>query len=245
MPNELDQFLSDVENQPVDDILTQPLNPEPETPVQEEEEEEEEFKPKNRRERRQQAKLEAERQSAIDLAARLAKLEDARTIRDEEEDYIKGIERIYGTDTPEAQMATDLLKKAIVGSRDDAERRAYERIQAERQNETRAVQQAEEELDSIVDDIEDTYGVELTPAQETAYFELLQKMSPKDRSGNVISLADPHAVFEVFSDRLQKRGTSNPAKALAARSMVQPGSSVESTLPDDVVARQLRDMGII
>lgn len=245
MPNELDQFLSDVENQPVDDILTQPLNPEPETPVQEEEEEEEEFKPKNRRERRQQAKLEAERQSAIDLAARLAKLEDARTIRDEEEDYIKGIERIYGTDTPEAQMATDLLKKAIVGSRDDAERRAYERIQAERQNETRAVQQAEEELDSIVDDIEDTYGVELTPAQETAYFELLQKMSPKDRSGNVISLADPHAVFEVFSDRLQKRGTTNPAKALAARSMVQPGSSVESTLPDDVVARQLRDMGII
>lgn len=245
MPNELDQFLSDVENQPVDDILTQPLNPEPETPVQDsEEEEEEEFKPKNRRERRQQAKLEAERQSAIQLAERLAKLEEARTIRDEEEDYLQGIERIYGTDSPEAQIATDLLKKAIVGARDDAERRAYERIQAERQNEIVAVQQAEEELDSIVDEIEDTYGIELTPAQEVAYFELLQKMSPKDREGNVTSLADPHSVFEVFSDRLQKRGT-NPAKALAARSMVQPGSSVETTLPDDVVARQLREMGII
>jgi len=107
----------------------------------------------------------------------MSRLEEARTLTTEEADYLKGIERIYGTDTAEAQMATELLTKAIVGARDDAENRAYERFQSERQNEAQAVQQAESELDSIMDDIEDQFGVELTESQERSYFELLQKMS--------------------------------------------------------------------
>jgi hypothetical protein len=243
MPNELDEFLKGVE-EPVDDIFNQPLNQEPAI-EKEEEPDEDEPQPKNRRERRLQEKLEAERQSAIDLANRLTKLEESRSVRDEEKEYLKGIERIYGTDSPEAQMATDLLVKAIVGARDDAENRAYERIQSERQNETKAVQQAESELDSIIDDIEDQFKVQLTEAQERSYFQLLQKMSPKDREGNVKELADPYAVWEIFSEKLQSRGTDNRAKDLSARSMVQSGATKDSTLVDDTTERYLREQGII
>jgi vacuolar-type H+-ATPase subunit I/STV1 len=241
--NELEAFLKGTEEQ--ENLLDTPLEVQPEKVEEEEEEQhEEDISPKTRRERRLKEKLEAERQSAIDLANRLARLEEARSVRDEDAEYLKGIERIYGTDSPEAQMATELLTKAIVGARDDAERRAYERIQAERQNESQAVQQAESELDSIVDDIEDSYGVELTEAQERSYFELLQKMSPKDREGNVISLADPYAVFEIFSEKLQK-GTDNRAKTLSSRSMVQSGATKDSTLKDDAMERYLVENGII
>lgn len=246
MPNELDQFLNGVE-EPENDIFSQPIATEPEQAEEPKEEEpaDDGLKPKTRRERRLQEKLEAERQSAIDMAGRLSRLEEARSLSTEEADYLKGLERIYGTDTAEAQMATELLTKAIVGARDDAENRAYERFQSERQNETQAVQQAESELDSIMDDIEDQFGVELTESQERSYFELLQKMSPKDRNGNVKELADPYAVFEIFSEKLQSRGSDNRAKELSTRSMTQSGATKDSTLVDDSMERYLKENGII
>lgn len=255
MPNELDQFLSDIQQDQTEaDILNAPLNPEPEQgegkePEQEEQasdEEDDYLKPKTRRERRLIKKLQDERESSIFLAGKLEAREEAKQyLSDEEADYLKGIERIYGNDSPEAQLATDLLKKAIVGVREDAETRAYERIMSERKNEQAQMQQAESELNSIVEDIEDTFGVELSPAQERNYFELLQKMSPKDKDGEVISLADPYSVWEVFQERMNQKAPDNRAKSLSSRSMTQSGASSDSSMADDVVARQLRDMGII
>ena len=247
--NETEQFLKDLETEQggIEDIFNQPLNPEPEKEQEEmiEEDDEDGLKPKTRRERRLKEKLEQERGSAIQLAERLSRLEEARQATSEEEDYLKSIERIYGTDSAEAQMATDILTKAFKSVRDDAENRAYERIQSERQNESQAVQEAESELDSIVDDIEDTFGIELTEAQETAYFQLLQKMSPKDREGNVTSLADPYAVFELFKEKVSKGTTDNRAKELSARSMTQSGAAKDSTLTDDATERWLRENAII
>lgn len=257
MPNELDQFLSDIQQDQTEaDILNAPLNHEPEKGEEPEPEHQEDeasddeedgfLKPKTRRERRLIKKLQEERESSIFLAGKLEAREEAKQyLSDEEADYLKGIERIYGNDSPEAQLATDLLKKAIVGAREDAETRAYERIMSERQNEQYMVQQAESELDSIVEDIEDTFGVALSPAQERSYFELLQKMSPKDSDGEVISLADPYAVWEVFQERMSQKAPDNRAKSLSSRSMTQSGASSDTSMADDVVARQLRDMGII
>lgn len=249
MNDDTKQFLDEFEpdnTQP--DILEQSLTPEngEEEQPNTEEEPQDDLKPRNRRERRLMAKLQSERESAMFLAGKLEAREDAkRAVSDEDADYLKGIERIYGTDSPEAQIASDLLKKAIVGARDDAERRAYERIKAEREQEAQSEREAEAQLDSIVDDLEDTYDVALTEAQQKSYFQLLQKMSPKDKDGSVVSLADPHAVWEVFQDRLQKRGTDNRAKNLSARSMVQSGTQSNSTLEHDALARQLREMDII
>lgn len=256
--NEVEQFLQDTEqdNKKVD-VLDAPLIPEEaEKPKEGEaategegkqkEGESEEVKPRNRRERRLATALAAERESSSFLAGKLAARTEAQGTLSEEKDYLKMVERIYGTDTPEAQLATDLLKKAITGARDDAENRAFERMKEERGKEAEAQKKAEGELDDMLEEIEDEYDVTLTEPQEKAFFQLLEKMSPKDKEGNVTEYADAHAVWEVFAEKLKTRSSSDTrAKDMSSRSMTQSGASRESNLNDDVTARFLKDQGII
>lgn len=259
MKDDLEQFLEDTQQEEQTDILNQPLDPESveDTTGQQEDEYEEgeednyedaepsEPTAKTRRERRLMEKLEAERESASFLAGKLEAMTGAKGAADDP-DYLKGIERIYGTDSPEAQMATELLTKAIVGARDDAENRAYDRWSNEQLNSERAVAEAESELDSVMDEIEDTYGVSLTEAQESDYFALMQKMSPKDRStGEVIGLADPHSVWEVYKERTARSSNNSKSKQLASRSLTGSSSPERSDLPDDSQQRFLKENGII
>lgn len=254
--NEVEKFLEDT-NPKVDvvDVLDQPLVPDDLAKVEGEQvvdanandsqDDGDDSKPRNRRERRLMQRLEDEKQSSAFLAGKLSARSDAEKAVSEEADYLKAVEQIYGNDTPEKQLATDLLKKAITGARDDAERRAYERLISERENESRSEAQANDELDTMIDELEDEHGVTLTPAQEKGFFQLLQKMSPKDSDGNVKEYADPAAVWEVFAERLQKRGGDNRAKDMSSRSMTQSGAARESNLTNDVTARFLNDNGII
>lgn len=252
--NEQEQFLKDLEHDPNQvDVLEQPLVPD--DSVQEErensgegessEEKGEDGQPRNRRERRLMAKLQAERESSMFLAGKLEARTEAQKAVTEEADYLKAAERIYGTDSPEAQLATDLLKKAIIGARDDAENRAYERMRGDQSQQIENEQAAENELDSMIEKIEEEHGVSLTEAQERGYFQLLEKMSPKDRNGNVIEYADADAVWDVFKDKLAKRPTDTRARDMSSRSMTQSGASKENNLNDDVTARFLQEQGII
>lgn len=257
--NEQEQFLMglDTDQTKEVDVLDQPLNPEPakvedggENEDGEDEGGVEGIKPKNRRERRLMRKLQEERESSIFLAGKLEAREEGRRSLSEENDYLKGIESIFGNSTTEGQLATDLLKKAFIANRDEAKRQAIEEMRAERQKEVEAERAAKRELDGFIDEIEDTYEVTLTEPQERAYFQLLQKMSPKDSEGNVTNYADPHAVWEVFQEKLKaNKGTGNrAAKELSARSMVQSGATKDSTLnkdKEDAMERYLRENGII
>lgn len=256
--NEQEKFLQDTNIDPNKiDVLDQPLFPtdEPEKVEGEgddagtehgddEDESKGELKPRNRRERRLMAKLQEERESSSFLAGKLeARTEAEREVSSEEADYLKMAERIYGNETPEAQIATDLLKKAILGARDDAENRALNKWRSERESEVTQEQNANNELDGFIDEIEEEYGVHLTAAQETAYFQLLERMSPK-RDGVVVDYADPHAVWEIFQERLKKPADTR-AKDLSSRSMVASGASKESNLGDDAAAQFLKEQGII
>lgn len=204
-----------------------------------------EISPKNRRERRLMTKLEQERESNIFLAGKLQAREEARRTVSEESDYLKAVERIYGTETPEAQLATDLFKKAITGAMNDAEERVYNRIKSERQQEIEDERKGNERLDSVIDDIENTYNVELTDVQEKAYLQLLKRMSPKDSDGNVVDLADPHAVWEEFQQKLHSKKNDTTAKELSNRSLVQSGAATDSKVQDDTQQRYLRSIGVL
>lgn len=257
--NEQEQFLKDTEVDPNKvDVLEQPLIPE--TPAKGDEgteggtdegtdgddDEGKDGKPRNRRERRLTAKLQAERESSMFLAGKLEARTEASKAITEEADYLKAVERIYGMDTPEAQLATDLLKKAIVGAREDAKREAITEVREERKREANEQRAAEKELDDMVDEIEDEFGITLTDTQERAFFQLLEKMSPKNDDGSVREYADSHAVWEVFQEKLRKpTGTTSQAKNMSSRSMTQSGASKESNLQNDVTARFLQDSGII
>lgn len=238
--NETEQFADENKS-----ILDQPLNPE--EPKEEKVEEEEEIEePKNRAERRLRERLEKERIANIELNAKYAALSEAQKFRQESEtpDYLKAVERIYGTDSPEAVAATDLLKNALRSVEERATSSALEKFREEQRQEAERIKQEEATLDSYIEEIEDAHGITMTPSMQKAYFGLLEKMSPKDENGNVIAYADPEAVYEVFSEKYQKR-TDSKAKDLASRSMVQGSSGTQSKIEDDAAKRLLRDAGII
>jgi hypothetical protein len=269
MPTELDQFLKSTEDDPNHvDVLDQPLVPEESEPGTEDPEGEgepkdpeegtgepeeagegddpkpEDFKPRNRRERRLRASLDAERQSSSELAAKLAaKTEAEQAI--ESKDYLKAVERIYGTDSPEAAAATQILVDALKGLREDAVNTAYSRMQEERQAELRAEREAQSQLDSFIDEIEETNNVSLTEAQEKGYVALLQKMSAKDRDGKITSYADPHAVWEIFKERTTKQPTNTRAKKLSSRSMTKTPPKDDTGAQENAAERFLKENGII
>jgi hypothetical protein len=254
-----EEFLKDTEGKKEVDILDQPLVEDEDfekskvetkeddkgTDDEDGEDATTDGKPKNRRERRLMAKLQSERESSMFLAGKLEARTEAAKAVTEESDYIKSLEKIWGTETPEAQIATDLLKKAVVGARDDAEQRAFARLQELQRTEAQEERQADTELDNMIDDIEDTYSVSLTEPQEKAYFQLLVKMSPKDKEGRVSEYADPHAVWEVFQEKLQSKKPDTRAKDLSSRSMVHSGSAKDNKGATDAHEKFLKENGII
>ena len=237
--NESEQFAQENQN-----ILDQPLAPEAVEAEEEKVEDEPEEEPKNRTERRLREKLERERIANIELNAKYQALSEAQKFKQEETDPYDVVAKIYGTDTAETQAATELLKTALKGVEERARTSALEELRQERQREQEEVRQASERLDSYIEEIEDEYNVSFSPQMQKSYFTLLEKMSPKDSDGNIIEYADPHAVYEIFSEKLQKR-TDSKAKDLSSRSMVSGNSGSQSVIEDDAAKRLLREAGII
>lgn len=243
--SEQNDFLKELEIKP-EDSFEKPLVEEPETPV---EEEKGEFSPKNRRERRQQERIDRLVKEATDNAARLAKLEQSREVTTgEEADFLKLVEPIFGTDTPEKREATEILKKALKGVHDSAEKSALEkavaRYEEERNSESQAVAEEEQNLDDMMEDLEDKYNVDFSDqATRNGFLTTLERLSPKDRDGNIIEYADPEAAYEIYASR--KESGSNRAKELASRSMTRSGSSQPSKLQQDSMERFLKEEGII
>lgn len=247
-PNEEQQFLDDI--LPKSDIGNDPFqeNVSQEPPAQEPSVVDEEHA-KNRRERRLQAKLEAERASAIQLAAKLEAITEAQKVRSDttENDYLKSVERIYGTETPEGREATELLKLALKGVGEEAKRSAVEEFKAEQARMNEEVRRRESELDMMLEEIEDEHNVDLTSSASEAtrkgFLKLLEKMSPKDKEGNIIQFADHTAVWEMYASQSSKK--ENPARQLSSRSMTPTGAPRNEQLKNDVEARQLSELGII
>jgi hypothetical protein len=232
---EQEKFMSDLEQTTEPEKVQEPV----EVGADDEE-------PKNRAERRLRARLQAEREANIAMAERLRTLAETSRARDNSDssEYLKNIERIYGTDSPEATAATQLLRDALKGVEQTATERALEMFREEQRQEAERLREEERVLDQMVDTIEDTYEVTLSPTQQRNFYTLLEKMSPKDESGNVTAYADPHAVWEVLQER-QSRAGSTRAKDLASTSMTPSGASPTSKIQDDAMLKVLRENGIL
>lgn len=238
MPSEQDEFLKDLEVTPED-----PFAP---APVEEKKPAEVEEDKSNRRERRLQAKLTAERESSIALAARLEALTEAQKFSRDitPSSYEEKASRIYGNATPENAAATELLLASLKEAKEEAKKEAVEAWRHEQANERAELQKEEKTLDSMIEDIEDETGLTIDSQTQKAFFSLLERLSPKDTDGNVIAYADHHAVWEDLQSRKEKVQNTR-AKDLASRSMVRTGSSPSTTVEMDANERFLRDNGII
>lgn len=241
--NEQEQFLSELDGEEGMDVMDQPLNPTQEGDDVEPEEVPEDIK--NRRHKRLEAKLQAERDANIKMAARLEAVTEAQKFRQDAEpaDYIKSVERIYGTNSPEAIEATELLKTALQGVEERATTRALELYEERQRQRDEAIRNEEQVLDTMIEEIEDEFNVTFTPEMQKGFFRQLEKLSPKDSKGNILNYADHRAVWEEYSSRRQK--PSNAAKDLSARSMTPSGAPTGSKLQDDVHIRFLKDHDII
>lgn len=241
--SEQEQFLKDTETKEGDDLFDKPLDDK----VVDENPELAEESVKDRRHRRLEEKLQAEREANIAMATRLEVISEAKKTEETPSEYLKSVERIYGTDTPEATAATELLKNALKGVKDEAREEALNTWREEQRQSSQDVAKEEKKLDSMVEDIEDDYNVDLTSPKSkelrSAFFKTLEKLSPKDAQGNVIHYADHRAVWEDLQSRISKR-TENRAKNLSDRSMVHSGAS-ESKVGEDANLRFLKENGII
>jgi hypothetical protein len=246
--SEQTEFLKDLDNSTAEDIFEKPIEQTEENlPTEEKETEEQlEMKLKNRRERRLAEKLQSEREANIALNARLQGISEAQKLRNEteESEYLRMLDRIYGNATPEAIEATELLKKAFQGVHESAKKSALEELQKERQKEAELVAKEESELEDIISSVEDQFNVDLSADKATrkGFLTLMEKVSPKDKNGNIIEFADAKTVWELYESRKEK---STRAKDLSGRSMVRSGSNPVSTLQDDSTVRFLKENGII
>lgn len=250
MPNEQEQFLKDLKNDGQEQDPFAYLNDKPAEPVVEEKPADDkpatEIQPKNRREIRLMEKLQAEREAGIQLAAKLAALEEARNAKPDTSQ--NEIELIYGVDTPEAREASEILKNEILRAKQEAVQEALRAIEERENQANAAVKEAEEQLEGMIDDIEDTFNVDLTSPEadelRTNFYKLLERVSPKDRDGNILYYADHFAVWEDLQARLQTKA-DNTAKTLSSRSMTTGTPGASSNLANESLERALRENGII
>lgn len=247
MPSEekvIDQFLEEV---PKVDQLEAPIVPEEKKLEGEVDPEAVDDKIKNRQHRRLEAKLQAEREANIALNARLQQIAESKSARESSEvsDYLKDVERLYGTQTPEAIEATNILKSVLSKIEQTSTEKALSKFREEQALQAKAVKEEEARLDSFIEDIEDKYGVSLNEEAQRGFFKYLARISPKDEDGNIVAYADHEAAWEDYQEKMNANKPVNKAKSLAARSMTQSGASPKSTLEDDSSMRFLKENGIL
>lgn len=134
---------------------------------------------------------------------------------------------IIGNDTPEKKAALASLERALGNVDQRASQKAVDQIKEIRQQELREDREAEEALEEAFDEIEESYGVDLSSTSAIAkktrsdFVTYVERIAPKDRYGEIIDYPDMNAAWETFSEL--RKGTQQPsrAKELASRGMAR------------------------
>ncbi len=149
-----------------------------------------------------------------------------KTVEKTEDEITDVLVRIIGNDTPEKQNAVKDFRRVLGSLEEKGAQRAIAQLQEQANLSSQEDLKAQQELDESFEEIEDTFGVDLSSnsvlAKKTRaeFVDYVRKVAPKDReTGEVVAFPDMVAAYEEFQDK-NKRSTSR-AKALASRSMTQ------------------------
>ncbi len=157
---------------------------------------------------------------------------EVRIEKKDDDDYY---ERLIGNDTPEKLAMIKEAKARDERLLNQAEERAFNRLSQKEQESLQADKEAEEELSSAFESIEDTYDVDISSSNPQAkktrqeFISFVEKIAPKDRYGEIVDYPDMLSAFETFTE--MKKSTTQPsrAKELAARGLSR---SAETTIKD-------------
>lgn len=248
--SEMDEFLGDIpigEQQTADDVFGNQQTPE----VKTEEVITDEDKGKGERwERRLRKKYQDERESNIQLAAKLEAVTEAQKFARESgtKEVDTSLLTLYG-DNDAGRQAARITQDLLNKTKEEARQEAFEMLQSQQADAQKEVAKQQQNLDGMLEDVEDEFSVDLTsnsPAARKArqgFYAALEKMSPKDSDGMVKDYADALAVWEYYQSTQKQDNTR--AKDLGDRSMVKSGASGESKLEQTAIERYLAETGII
>jgi hypothetical protein len=144
--------------------------------------------------------------------------------QDDEDDYYA---RLIGNDTPEKVAMIREAKLRDQKLLEQAEERAFNRLSRTEQEKMRAEQEAEQELTSAFENIEETFDVDISSNNPIAkktrqeFVAFVEKIAPKDRNGTIVDYPDMNSAWETFQTIQKSTAQPNRAKELAARSMAR------------------------
>ena len=239
MANEVDEFLGDLketENDPFKSETVDPLAlPEKEEKKEEEVEEKPEEKLPFHKDPKVQKFIEKEiekRMSSVEPRV----IEREVTSEKQDDPLTDVLTRIIGNDTPEKISAIKDFEKALHSREERVREEALREIDNRVDEEKQAEAQALNELQEGFENIQDTFGVDITSNKPQAvatrkeFIDFVKRVAPKDDDGQVVEFPDLEETFQLFQDiQKSKQPTSNRAKELAARSTAR--SSDASVTP--------------
>ena len=230
MNNEVDEFLGDLNKSEADPFKSETVDtlakPEETTSEGDEKEEKLPFHKDPKVQRFIEKEIEKRMSSQ-------PKVVEKEIINEDSDPMADVLVRIIGNDTPEKLSAIKDFQKALDSRdarvRDEALREIDYRVEEEKQAEV----DAQNELVEGFENIEETFGVDITSNKPSAvstrkeFVDFIQRVAPKDSEGQVTEFPDLEETFKLFQDI--KKGsapTSNRAKELASRSV---GRSADSS----------------
>ena len=238
MPNEHEAVNEFFKSLPTDKDKTEVgdiLNPkvDPVVPVKEDEDEDVEDSVKNRRHRRLEAKLLAEREANIALSERVKVLSEVDKFAKETPEVDADIAKMFDASDIGKENALRLSRK-LNEIQENAEQRAFERLNSVEESEKAEVKEAGDFIDSELEALEDKYGVnlQLGSKQTNEFLQLVEELSPKDEEGNVKEYADFDSTFEVYQ-RMQQadKPDTSRQRGIASRSMQRSQTSTPVAKP--------------
>jgi hypothetical protein len=222
--NEADEFLNGLDDSSKEfDENTDPFAEETTTEAKEPEEVEEEKPLPFHKDPKVQRYV--EKQIAKALEGKTVEKEFVKEAGESVDDYY---ERLIGNDTPEKIAMIREAKLRDEKLLAQAEERAFSRLTQEQQREVESDRKAEEELDNSLEEIEETFNIDLTSNSPVArktrvdFMKFVEKIAPKDRNGEITEFPDMNAAFETFQSTRQVAQPSR-AKDLAARGVARSG----------------------
>lgn len=229
-------------DQKIDSLFETPKAQEPEKEVEEEGTD-------NRRERRLRQRLESERESAKALNDRVRELAEKvsqyENVMSSEAD--ERLTQIFGDDTPEKKALSKLFSDVLKDTREQAKLEALETIESRANSERDAVEAESKNIDEEIDYLEETYNVDLTSDSASAkklrnnLIDMVEKLSPKDRDGNIIEFADFDTTFQLIQNT---RPEPSRNKELGSRTMQQSKTTDSSKDSNSALERYLNENGI-
>lgn len=206
---------------------------------------------KNRHHRRLERRLSEADTLITALTERVKVLSETDKFKQDTGTLDEDLARIYGADTPQNAEATRILQGAFKRYSDKAKAEALEEFRSLQAQVAEERRKAESFVTSELESIEDDFDVDLTsdsPAarkRRAGLLELVEKLSPKDKDGNITDYADFGTAYEIYQSREQKRDATRK-KAVVTRTMTKSGTSASTKTPQDEAAEKwLKENGII